>query len=131
MFTFIEPPTGGGRSSQVLIEDVQSFCFSDAPVDSSLHRVEIRPVHVDGSAVHPNTSAVPNAYAQQLLKNSTAPKFSGKLQDWSAFVEDWERYLRKTSMGQNLSDALKLELFETTLDEVNQKDLRRRQKRGL
>ena len=61
------------------------------------------------------------------MKNIVAPKFTGRAQDWPQFWMDWERYLRKISMGKEIENSLKLELFESALDETNQKFLRMRQ----
>ena len=71
--------------------------------------------------------ALNNPISQQVLRNVVAPKFSGKSQDWTQFAQNWEQYLRKISMGQQVSDSLKLELLETVLDEINQKQLKLKQ----
>ena len=64
---------------------------------------------------------------QQVMRNLVAPKFTGRSQDWPQFWLDWERYLRKISMGKDLDNVVKLELWEGALDETNQKFLRMRQ----
>ena len=69
-----------------------------------------------------------NPIFQQVFKNQVAPKFSGRVQDWSSFVEDWERYLRKLSACAPLTNQIKLELWEGALDETSLKFFRMRQR---
>ena len=58
------------------------------------------------------------------MRNAHPPKFSGRSQDWLQFQDEWERYLRKLASGNEIPDAQKLELLESCLDEVSQKQLR-------
>ena len=67
---------------------------------------------------------VGNPAAQHILRIANPPKFSGRLQEWAQFKEDWERYLRKLGTSNEISDSQKLELLENCLDEVSQKQLR-------
>ena len=87
---------------------------------------------VAGGVPAPPISFV-NPVVQQVMRNLVAPKFSGRAQDWVSFSTDWERYIRKISMGKDIENGLLLELWESTLDETNQKFLRMRQseKNGL
>ena len=63
---------------------------------------------------------------QQLLNNVVQPKFTGKAQDWPQFEQDWQRYLRKVTMGAEITDTAKIGLWEGCLDETNFKFLQMR-----
>ena len=76
--------------------------------------------------LHP-PAAISFPAVQQVMRNLVAPKFTGRSQDWPQFWVDWERYLRKISMGKELDSTVKLELWESALDEKIQKFLRMRQ----
>ena len=95
--------------------------------NAAISQVSVCPVGVGG----PGGAAPPLSFVspvvQQVMRNLVAPKFSGRSQDFPQFWIDWERYLRKISMGKEIENALKLELWESALDETNQKFLRMRQ----
>ena len=61
---------------------------------------------------------------QHLLTGLVQPKFSGKKSEWSQFETEWENFINKLSVGQELTDQLRLGLLETTLDPVTLKELR-------
>ena len=76
-----------------------------------------------------NVVSANNPIFQQVIKNTTPPKFTGRAQDWNLFVQDWERYLRKLSVCVPiLTNQMKLELWEGTLDDTSLKFFRMRQR---
>ena len=101
--------------------------FSHSGSDSlPINQVGVCPVGVGpGPTPPPMPFAAP--VVQQVLRNIVAPKFTGRAQDWPQFSFDWNRYLTKIAMGKEIENALLLELWESVLDETNQKFLRMRQ----
>ena len=105
------------------VED--AFDFSPELTVSRVAQVSVCPV--GASPGQPALINLSNPVSQQVLRNLIPPKFSGRFQEWPDFVKEWERYLRKLSMGQEINNILKLELLEGCLDDVNQKFLRIKQ----
>ena len=57
------------------------------------------------------------------------PKFSGKIDDWFVFAQDWERHqnlLRMMFPGMEIPDYVLLETLNKSLDEISQKLLQKK-----
>jgi hypothetical protein len=75
---------------------------------------------IGGAPQRPPVISVGNPAVQHVLRNLTAPKFSGKSQDWHQFSEDWQALSRKlNSAGGEVSEDLKVALLEDCLDETS------------
>ena len=60
--------------------------------------VQVGTVPIQPPLVNPN-----NPGFQQVIRNTTPSKFTGRVQDWTTFFKDWELYLRTLSVcGTNL-----------------------------
>ncbi len=59
----------------------------------------------------------------QVMKNLVQPYFKGRTEEWPKFTIDWDLYLAELSAGGNISDELKLQLFEPCLNETERGEL--------
>ena len=117
----VSPPTSGG------IFFVEGDFGGMMGGDPGLRVAQVSVCPIGASPAQPTLINLSNPVSQQVLRNLIPPKFSGRFQEWPDFVREWERYLRKLSMGQEINNVLKLELLEGCLDDVNQKFLRIKQ----
>ena len=95
----------------------------------SEHALHVGQVGVQVNPIQSSVVGFNNPVFQQVVKNAAPPKFTGRGQDWAFFVQDWERYLRKLAVCvPNLTNQMKLELWEGVLDETSLKFFRMRQR---
>ena len=59
----------------------------------------------------------------QVMKNLVQPYFKGRTEEWPKFTIDWDLYLAKLSAGGKISDELKLQFLEPSLNETEMGDL--------
>jgi hypothetical protein len=115
-----------GRAS-VLLDDAETFSLCSEPFSqSNFEGLHIRPVHIDSSRPPHMSRALEKILGEKLVP----PKFSGNPCDWIQFREDWDHYITKFAAVQEVSDVLKLTIFESVLDDVNQRQIRVEQKKG-
>ena len=54
-------------------------------------------VQAGAAPLQANVVGANNSVFQQVIRNITPPKFTGRAQDWTFFVQDWERFFEKTA----------------------------------
>lgn len=120
-------PVGGAEVPFVLVEDDDPVTHPQPPKQGGIF--QIGQVGVQGGATQPPLVSASNPVFQQIVRNNVPPKFTGRPQDWTNFVQDWERYLRRLSVCvPALNNQIKLELWEGVLDDTSLKFFRMRQK---
>ena len=65
-----------------------------------------------------------------IMRNVKKPMYTGRSADWHHFTIDWDFHWKKVSSGRKLSDDIKLQAFESTLDEGSRAELQLYRRKG-
>ena len=72
-----------------------------------------------------------NPVMHQLVKNLKLPMFDDTVENWSSFMWDFQDYLEKVSPQEEISDSVKLRLFEDAMPAVLQLEIKMMRKQGM
>ena len=91
---------------------------------------EVNMIRGAGPAIMPMAAGLGtmNPILAGIMATATIPKFSGRDEEWYDFKREWERYLtvlqESVGPGQDIPDAMKLQLLQGYLEDVPHYQLR-------
>ena len=114
---------GGGLPVPLMAQQALFEFLDDFAPPPAFREVQVRPVGVGGGGNSDDMSFANFPIAQHLSKATPPPSFSNRKEDWPHFLRKYDLWVRNLSGGRALSDSQQLQLLNSCLPEILQKEM--------
>ena len=118
-----ETEQGGGLPIPFVAHQVLSELFETSNTPQMVREVQICPVGIGRGENDEMSGFASFPIAHHLSKATPPPSFSNKKEDWSDFIRKYDLWCRNLSGGKTLSDSQQLQLLNSCLPEILQKEV--------